>query len=176
MIHIFTDGACPSNGKKCGECPSNGKGNQAKAAYATILWNLPGSEAPVGIASPLPPTEPQTNQRAELRAVHQAFEEIQKRSIGNKEIVIWTDSDYVRRCITEWAPLWKARGWRKTQGSKPIEHLDLLKPMISFYESHKKTLQIRHVEAHTGKTEFPYDGNAAADALATATVKSKATQ
>jgi ribonuclease HI len=156
MIHIFTDGSCPSNGK----------GAAAKAAYATILWNLPGSAGPIEIAEVVPKTEPQTNQRAELRAVHRAFEEIQIRKIQDKPIVIWTDSDYVRRCITEWAPLWKARGWRKTQCSKPIEHLDLLKPMIAFYEAHKETLQIRHVEAHTKKTEFPYDGNAAADKLA----------
>lgn len=156
MIHIFTDGACPSNGK----------GAAAKAAFATILWNIPGSAGPIEIAEVVPATEPQTNQRAELRAVYCAFEEIQKRSIQDKSIVIWTDSDYVRRCITEWASLWKARGWLKTQGGKPIEHLDLLKPMIAFYESHKETLQIRHVEAHTKKTEFPYDGNAAADKLA----------
>ena len=158
MLHIFTDGACPSNGK----------GAAAKAAYAVVFWNIPGLQEPLILARQVPSSEPQTNQRAELRAIHSAFQEIQERNLQEKPAVIWTDSDYARRCITEWAPLWKARGWRKTQSNKSIEHLDLLKPMIDFYEKHNTTLQVRHVEAHTKKTEFPYDGNAVADKAAAA--------
>ena len=157
MIHIFTDGACPSNGKIA-----------AKAAYAVIIWNLPGYQEPIQIAEKVPRQEPQTNQRAELRAVHRAFEEIRQRGLQGKEIAIWTDSEYVRRSIIEWGPLWKEKGWKKGT-NKPISHIDLLKPMIDFYEVSKDFLRILHVDAHTKKTEFPYDGNAAVDELAALT-------
>ncbi len=156
MLHIFTDGACPSNGKKA-----------AKAAYSVVLWNFPGLQEPLGIAEPVPPAEPQTNQRAELRGLARAFEEIQERRI-TVPITVWTDSEYGRKCITEWGPQWKARGWRRAQNAKkPLEHLDLLKPMIEFYEASQHFVRLQHIKAHTGRKEFPYSGNAMADWLAT---------
>jgi len=156
MSDIFTDGACPSNGKKA-----------AKAAYAVVLW----SETPrVEIGERVPEQEPQTNQRAELRGMARAFEEIQQRTLA-RPITIWTDSEYVRKCIIEWGPQWKARGWRRAANAKkPLEHLDLLKPMIEYYEANQHFIRIRHVAAHTGKKEFPWIGNELADALATGVV------
>lgn len=160
MLHIFTDGACPSNGKRA-----------AKAAYSVVLWNLPGATEPLGIAELVPPTESQTNQRAELRGLARAFEEIQQRDLKTP-ITIWTDSEYGRKCITEWGPQWKARGWRRVANAKkPLEHLDLLKPMIEFYEASQHFIRIQHVAAHTGRTEFPYTGNAMADWLASELTK-----
>ena len=160
MIHIFTDGACPSNGKRA-----------AKAAYAVVLWNLPGATEPLGIAELVPADESQTNQRAELKGLSRAFEEIKQRDLKTP-ITIWTDSEYGRKCITEWGPQWKARGWRRAQNAKkPLEHLDLLKPMIEFYEESQHFIRIQHVAAHTGRTEFPYSGNAMADWLASELTK-----
>ncbi len=155
MLHIFTDGACPSNGQRA-----------AKAAYSVVLWNLPDTTEPLGIAERVPATEPQTNQRAELRGLARAFEEIQQRGLKTP-ITIWTDSEYGRKCITEWGPQWKARGWRRAQhAKKPLEHLDLLKPMIEFYETSQHFIRIQHIAAHTGRKEFPYSGNTMADWLA----------
>ena len=153
MSIIFTDGACPSNGKRA-----------ARAAYAVVLW----SETPrVEIAERVPDSEPQTNQRAELRGMARAFEEIQQRSL-QRPITIWTDSEYVRKCITEWGPQWKIRGWRRAANAKkPLEHLDLLKPMIEFYEQSQHFIRIQHVQAHTNRQEFPFTGNDLADRLAT---------
>ena len=158
-IHIFTDGACPSNGK-----------GAAKAAYATVLWDLPGRTEPLGIAEPVPADEPQTNQRAELRGMAKAFQEIQERDLKGI-IIIYTDSEYVRKCVTEWGPQWKARGWKRAQnGSKPLEHLDLLKPMIEFYEASQHFVRIQHIKAHTKRTDFPYCGNHMADSLAVSAI------
>lgn len=160
-LYIFTDGACPNNGK-----------GAARAAYAVVFWNLPGHSEPLGIAEPIPADEPQTNQRAELRAMARAFQEIQSRSL--KGILwIYTDSEYVLKCITEWGPQWKARGWRRAQNaSRPLEHLDILKPMIEFYEASQHFIKIQHIRAHTKRTEFPYCGNNLADKLAVAALTS----
>jgi len=156
MIHIFTDGACPSNGK-----------GSAKAGFSVVFWNLPNHMTPFGIAECVPASELQTNQRAELRGMARAFEEIQKREIQGP-ITLWTDSEYVRKCITEWGPQWKARGWKRASNTKkPIEHLDLLKPMIEYYEVSQHFLRIQHVAAHTGKKDFPWSGNEMADNMAT---------
>jgi ribonuclease HI len=156
MIHIFTDGACPSNGKKL-----------ARAAYSVVLWNLPGLDKPIGIAKKVPAGDVQTNQRAELLGLKTAFEEISKRGLRTP-ITIWTDSEYARKCVIEWGPQWKVRGWRRNQNAKkPIEHLDILKEMIDFYENSQHFIKIQHIAAHTNKKEFPYCGNAMADELAT---------
>ena len=156
MIHIFTDGACPNNGRAA-----------ARAAYSVVLWNLPDRNEPLGIAEVVPLQEPQTNQRAELRGMWKAFQEIKERRLKGP-ITIWTDSEYTRKCITEWGPQWKARGWRRAQNaSKPIEHLDILRPMIEFFEASQHFVRLQHVAAHTKKTGHPYDGNAMADTLAT---------
>lgn len=164
-IHIFTDGACPSNGK-----------GAARAAYATVLWDLPGHTKPLGIAEPVPSNEPQTNQRAELRGMARAFQEIKERELKGI-ITIYTDSEYVRKCITEWGPQWKARGWRRAKnGSKPLEHLDLLKPMIEFYEASQHFVRIQHIKAHTNRTDFPYCGNKMADELAVTAITQRDTE
>jgi ribonuclease HI len=156
MNHIFTDGACSANGRK-----------GARAAFAVVLWNLPETTEPIGIAECVPEHEQQTNQRAELRGLNRAFEELQTRNIRTPT-TIWTDSEYGRKCILEWGPQWKARGWRRAQNAKkPLEHLDLLKPMIEWFQENQHYVRIQHVRAHTNKPEFPYTGNAMADQLAT---------
>ena len=164
MLHIFTDGACPSNGKRA-----------ARAAYSVVLWNLPEATEPLGIAELIPTEEPQTNQRAELRGVARAFEEIQQRRLKGP-ITIWTDSEYTRKCVMEWGPQWKARGWRRAQNAKqPLQHLDLLKPMIEYYETAQHFIRFQHVKAHTGRKEFPYSGNELADWLATSIISEQKT-
>lgn len=156
MLHVFTDGACPSNGKQA-----------ARAAYSVVLWNCPETTEPIGIAELVPTEEPQTNQRAELRGLARAFEEIRQRDLKGP-ITIWTDSEYARKCVTEWGPQWKARGWKRAQNAnQPLQHLDLLKPMIEYYETAQQYIRIQHVKAHTGRKEFPYTGNEMADLLAT---------
>jgi ribonuclease HI len=40
------------------------------------------------------------------------------------EVVLYTDSQYVRRGITEWIHNWKKRGWA-TADKKPVKNDDL---------------------------------------------------
>lgn len=160
MLHIFTDGACPSNGRKL-----------ARAAYGCVLWNLGGVTGPICISEVLPLAEPQTNQRAELRGLKRAFDEIQERGLKGP-ITIWTDSEYGRKAITEWGPQWRVRGWRRAQNAtKPLEHLDILKPMVEWYEANQHYVLLRHIKAHSKKKEFPYTGNQLADEIAVKAVQ-----
>jgi len=61
-----------------------------------------------------------TNNRMELTAVIRALEAL-KRPV---QVRLYTDSQYVRRGITEWLRAWKARGWR-TADRKPVKNQDL---------------------------------------------------
>ena len=64
-----------------------------------------------------------TNNQMELTAAIKALEEIQRRYPKNP-IVLYTDSQYVRRGITEWIENWKLNGW-KTAAKKSVLNQDL---------------------------------------------------
>ncbi len=160
IFHIFTDGACPNNGKK-----------GARASYAIVFVGLDEQGPPIlEVAQPVPPQEPQTNQRAELKAIYQAAQIVQERSIWKEadKVCFYTDSQYAIKCITEWGPGWQAKGWKKRDG-KPIEHLDLLKPLIQLKQEKGSKFSLKYVEAHQSAArsqQFPWRWNARADALA----------
>src|SRR2546430_13653703 len=61
-----------------------------------------------------------TNNRMELTAVIRALEAL-KRPVRAR---VYTDSEYVRRGITEWLTEWKSRG-RRTAARKPVKNQDL---------------------------------------------------
>ena len=158
--HIFTDGACPNNGRK-----------SAKASYAIVFLGTDESGPPkLEVSKPVSHTEPQTNQRAELSAIYNAAQIVQEHNIWKEadKICFWTDSQYAIKCITEWGPSWQAKGWKKRDG-KPIEHLDLLKPLILLKSEKGPKFTLKYVEAHQSalrSTAFPWRWNAKADALA----------
>lgn len=158
--HIFTDGACPNNGKK-----------GAKASYAIVFLGTEEQGSPrLEVAKPVPHTEPQTNQRAELSAIYNAVQIVQERNIWKEadKICFWTDSQYAIKCISEWGLGWQVKGWKKRDG-KPIEHLDLLKPLIQLKAEKGSKFILRYVEAHQSamrSQQFPWRWNARADALA----------
>ncbi len=160
IYNIFTDGACPNNGKK-----------GAKASYAIVFLGTKEQGPPLfEVAAPVPYTEPQTNQRAELSAIYNAVQIVQERNIWKEatKICFYTDSQYAIKCITEWGPGWQAKGWKKRDG-KPIEHLDLLKPLILLKAEKGSKFSLRYVEAHQSAVrsqQFPWRWNARADALA----------
>jgi hypothetical protein len=43
----------------------------------------------------------------------------------------------------------------------------VVQTIVEFYEQSQHFVRIQHIAAHTGKTEFPWCGNALADSLAT---------
>lgn len=160
IYNIFTDGSCINNGRK-----------GAKAAYAIVFLGTKENGPPyLEVAEQVPASEQQTNQRAELSAIYQAVQVVQERNIWKEadKICFWTDSQYAIKCITEWGTGWQAKGWKKRDG-KPIEHLDILKPLILLRAEKGSKFTLRYVEAHQSagrSTLFPWRWNARADALA----------
>ena len=134
MIEIYTDGAC--------------RGNPGPGGWAALL--LSGAhEREISGAEPLT-----TNNRMELTAVIRALEAL-KRPV---EARVYTDSEYVRRGITEWLAAWKARGWR-TAARKPVKNQDLWQRLDELSARHR--IDWHWVPGHAG-----VPGNERVDRLA----------
>jgi ribonuclease HI len=90
----------------------------------------------------------------ELTAVIEALRSLKRPS----RVVIYTDSQYVQKGITEWIGAWKARGWR-TASKEPVKNADLWKALDELAQGHE--IRWEWVRGHSG-----HDGNERADALA----------
>jgi ribonuclease HI len=159
-FHIFTDGACSNNGKR-----------SAKAGYGVHVY----TDSRLDISQRLIPTEPQTNNRAELRGIQAAMDLIDQHGptwlANHTEIKIWSDSEYSIQCLTKWAKGWKSHGWKKSDGGV-IQNIDLIRPLYERLERMPR-VRLQHVRAHQAalKGEFPFDGNHKADQLATSSLR-----
>ena len=134
MIEIYTDGAC--------------RGNPGPGGWAALLSKA-GHEKEISGAEALT-----TNNRMELTAVIRALEAL-RRPVRAR---VYTDSEYVRRGISEWLPGWKARGWR-TAARKPVKNQDLWEQLDELSAAHH--IEWRWVPGHAG-----VPGNERADQLA----------
>jgi ribonuclease HI len=74
------------------------------------------------------------------------------------DVTIHTDSEYVRKGITEWIHGWKQRGW-KTADRKPVKNIELWQRLDALRTLH--AVHWRWVKGHSGDP-----GNERADALA----------
>jgi ribonuclease HI len=137
-VEIYTDGACRGN-------PGPG-GWGATLESGEHFRELSGAEADT------------TNNRMELTAVIRALEALKRRAV----VTVHTDSEYVRRGITEWLPNWKARDWR-TADRKPVKNRDLWERLDELAVGHD--IDWRWVKGHSG-----VPGNERVDALATAAI------
>ena len=133
-VEIFTDGACRGN-------PGPG-GWGAMLRYGDVEKPLYGGEKLT------------TNNRMELLAAIEALKTLKEKC----DVTLTTDSQYVRKGITEWIISWKKRGW-KTAAKKPVMNVDLWKELDSQVERHNITW--KWVKGHSGHRE-----NEIADALA----------
>lgn len=156
-FHIFTDGACSDNGRK-----------GAKGGFGVHFYSKKGLN--LDISQRLMKTEPQTNNRGELRAIQAALDVIDKYdeqwSQEYNDYCIWSDSEYSIHCLTKWCVGWRRNGWKKSDGA-PIQNIDLIRPIYEKLARMPK-VRLQHVRAHQRgrEHEFPYDGNTEADRLA----------
>ncbi|MFN3414890.1 MAG: ribonuclease HI [Caldimonas sp.] len=134
QVVIYTDGAC--------------KGNPGPGGWGA--WLVSGAHEKELFGG----ERSTTNNRMELTAVIEALASL-KRSC---EVTIYTDSEYVRKGITEWLPAWKARGW-KTADRKPVKNVELWQRLEALTALHR--VHWRWVKGHAGDP-----GNERADALA----------
>ena len=133
-VEIFTDGACRGN-------PGPG-GWGALLRHGESEKELYGSERET------------TNNRMELMAAIIALESLKRAC----DVTLTTDSQYVRKGITEWIHGWKQRGW-KTADRKPVKNADLWQRLDALRALH--SVHWRWVKGHSGDA-----GNERADALA----------
>lgn len=133
-VEVFTDGAC--------------RGNPGPGGWGVLL-RCRGHE------KTLRGGEPQTtNNRMELTAAIRALESLKRPC----RVVLTTDSQYVRKGITEWMANWKRRGW-KTADRKPVKNVDLWRRLDEARARHE--VQWHWVRGHAGHPE-----NELADRLA----------
>lgn len=158
-LTVYCDGACKSNGRR-----------GAHAGYGVSVWSDETGISPrreiAAIARPLENTEPQTNQRAELRGLAEALQIVVDRGCSAD---IYSDSQYAINCIQTWGAGWEAKGWRKADGS-PVLHQDILKPLWNLWKHRGPHIHLHHVAAHTGGNDVHSRGNARADHLATKSI------
>jgi ribonuclease HI len=102
-----------------------------------------------------------TNNRMEMTATIRALELIQQ-STADK-ILLYTDSTYVIRGITQWVHGWRARGWKNSEG-KDVANRDLWEDLMR-QVTRLKPLNIdwKYVRGHSG-----FDGNERCDEIAVA--------
>ncbi|WP_336249763.1 ribonuclease H [Stomatohabitans albus] len=97
-----------------------------------------------------------TNNRMEYTAILQGIALVPDQT----PTIVWTDSNLAVRSLTEWAPGWAKRGWKRKTG--PVENLDLVQPAFELLQA-KPWIELRWVKAHAGNRWNEY-----ADALASA--------
>lgn len=126
VVEIFTDGAC--------------LGNPGPGGWAALLrWRgseklLAGGEAAT------------TNNRMELTAAIVALESLKRAC----EVVLTTDSQYVRQGIEQWVGKWRANGWR-TAARDPVKNQDLWQRLAAAAGRHR--VRWAWVRGHAGHPE-----------------------
>lgn len=126
QVDIHTDGACLGN-------PGPG-GWAALLCWRGVERELSGGEAAT------------TNNRMELMAAIAALETLKEPC----NVVLTTDSQYVRQGITEWMAGWVRRGW-KTAGGDPVKNRDLWERLHAASARH--AVDWRWVKGHAGHPE-----------------------
>jgi|TARA_B110000305_G_scaffold229481_1_gene280508 ribonuclease HI len=133
-VEIFTDGAC--------------SGNPGPGGWGAILrWR--GEEKEIYGGEP-----DTTNNRMEMMAAIQALEGLKRAT----NVVLYTDSTYLRDGVTKWIHGWKRNGW-KTAAKKPVKNEDLWRRLDDALADHE--IDFRWVKGHSGHPE-----NERADELA----------
>jgi ribonuclease HI len=133
-VHIYTDGAC--------------RGNPGPGGWGAVLLfgkhekELRGSELLT------------TNNRMEITAAIRALAALKRPC----QVKLFTDSQYVRKGITEWLQQWKRRDWH-TADRKPVKNVDLWQALEHEIARHR-------VEWHWVRGHAGVPGNERADRLA----------
>lgn len=140
-VTIYTDGGC--------------RPNPGPGGWGAVI--LEEGEPPRELSGAEPET---TNNRMELTAAIEALAALD----GPHEVELVTDSEYLRRGITEWLPRWRASGW-KTSGKSDVRNRDLWERLSR--ELGRHTVRWRWVKGHAGDR-----WNERADALASAQIPS----
>ena len=134
QVQVFTDGAC--------------SGNPGPGGWGAVLRFGDKERELCGGA------DNTTNNRMELTAAIEGLRALNEPC----EVVLTTDSTYVKDGITRWLANWKKNGW-KTAAKKAVKNQDLWQELD--HQTSRHTVQWQWVKGHSGHPE-----NERADALA----------
>ena len=124
-VEIFTDGACDPN-------PGPG-GWAAILRFGDHEKELTGSQAQ------------STNNRMELTAAIEALRALNRPC----RVDLYTDSEYLKRGITEWLDNWRARNWRRKGGK--LAKVELWQALDAEVREH--VIEWHWVKGHAGHPE-----------------------
>lgn len=125
-VDVFTDGSC--------------LGNPGPGGYGAVLkYKEHVKELSEGY-------ELTTNNRMELLAPIKALASLKEPC----EVVITTDSQYVRQGITKWIENWIKNNW-KTASKQPVKNVDLWKQLYTENKRHHVTW--KWVKGHSGHAD-----------------------
>jgi len=139
-IDIFTDGAC--------------SGNPGPGGWGALL-RCKGAERTLSGAE-----RDTTNNRMEMMAAIAALEALTRPS----QVIVTTDSTYLRDGITKWIAGWKRRNW-KTADKKPVKNIDLWQRLEAALVPH--SVEWHWVRGHSGHAENERADSLAREAIAT---------
>lgn len=126
QVEIFTDGSC--------------LGNPGPGGYGIVLrYKTTEKTMAKGYFHT-------TNNRMEMMATIVALKTLREPC----EVILTTDSQYVRQGITQWIHNWKKRNW-KTADKKPVKNADLWQQLDA--ETQRHHIDWRWVKGHAGHRE-----------------------
>lgn len=133
-VEVFTDGAC--------------RGNPGPGGWGVLLRHQDQEKTMHGGENTT------TNNRMELMAAIKGLQSLKEPC----QVQLTTDSQYVRKGITEWINNWKKNNWR-TSSKKPVKNVDLWQALDEAVATHE--VEWHWVKGHAGHRE-----NEIADQLA----------
>ena len=106
-----------------------------------------------------------TNNKMELYAVIMTFPHLPK----DKPAILYTDSQYVQKGLTEWVCGWVKRNW-KTAGGQAVKNQELWQRLLKLQKEYPK-VEIKWIKAHQDKLPLAeriegWEWNVRADELA----------
>jgi ribonuclease HI len=143
-VLLFTDGAC--------------SGNPGPGGWAFILRHTAtGTEKEASGGE-----RETTNNRMELQAVIEGLSALKRPCY----VEVLTDSEYVRKGLSEWMAGWKRNGWQRREKGKlkPVANVELWQALDGLIAKHR--LKFTRVAGHSGHPE-----NDRCDELAVAAIR-----
>ncbi|NQS92182.1 MAG: ribonuclease HI [Chloroflexi bacterium] len=143
-VIVYTDGAC--------------SGNPGPGGWGVLLKFGDNEKELSGAASET------TNNRMEITAAVRALRALKEPC----QVEIFTDSEYLKKGITDWIHNWKKMGWRRGSPgkSKPLKNADLWQELDQAITAHQVTWH--WVRGHDGHPE-----NERVDRLAVTAMKKR---
>jgi ribonuclease HI len=138
LVEIFADGAC--------------SGNPGPGGWGAILRNGSHEKELSGFAVAT------TNNRMELTAAIEGLAALKRPC----RVRLTTDSEYLKKGMSEWLAGWLRRGWKNSQ-KQPVANRDLWERLLELSSIHQ--VEWHWVRGHAGHAE-----NERCDALARAAI------